>query len=113
MLSNLLPQHTMSSNQLLLNMSQLVLSQQVKLLRDNPELNIFLSNKQLLTMKSKNMLKEFQDKEPSLNMKKEDTLRPFQEKLPRSTIMPLNILNNIFLKLSLKLESKWFQFKEL
>lgn len=75
--------------------------------------NIFHSNKLSLIIKSKNISKEFQDKEQSLNMKKEDMLRLSQEKLPRSTIMPLNTLNNMFLRSLLKLMSKWFQLKEL
>ena len=81
--------------------------------RENPELNTFHSNKLLLTMKRDNMSREFQDKEPSLSMRREDTSRLSQEKSLELTTMPLSILNNIFLKLSLRLQSRWSQLREL
>jgi hypothetical protein len=72
----------------------------------NQELNTFLSNKQSLIIKFKNISKEFQDKELLLNMRKEDMLKLFQEKLPRLTIMPSSTSNSTSLRSLLRLMSK-------
>jgi len=89
MLSNLLP--LPMSNNLLRLMFLVAQSQLVKLLRESQELNTFLSNKPLLIMKFKNMLREFPGKESSQNMNKKDISKLSQEKLLKLTITLLNI----------------------